>query len=320
MRNGDGGMISKHINLFVGESNNKINRNSGASGGVGTEILEYLLNSRKVDMVVGVGYDGCDKVRPVYRIINNAAEIQKLSGSKYVFMELPPLIRLLEAHSDKKIAVVVQPCFVKFIRRKFKNVICVISFFCGYNIEYAATAYLLHKARIKEDDVSAIEYRGGEYPGGFTVFKKDGSVRSFGKECYELIDLLFLRKECSKCKYYISDSADIVLGDAWIKGVKNKTVVLINTQNGDDVIRSMHHEKLISLYGLDEEELLEMHSHNLKYKNYGHSPFMKFIVKIFNNKAARKLAPFYFFSFLSRIRRHFKIGIKKDLKKIEVYY
>ena len=311
--------IPDYINLFAGHSNTPDFRRAGSSGGVGTELLKYLLTTNKVDYVIGVGFSQEDKLRPVYRAIESPDEIVQLAGSKYVYMELAPLIALLNEFKSLKVAVVVQPCFAKLIKSKFPQAAYVISFFCGYNIVYDGTTYLLKQTKVAPENIESMNYRGGEYPGGFTIETKDGETVHFGKEYYELVDLVFLKEGCSKCSFFISDCADVVLGDCWIKNVKNETAVLTNTPNGDQVLKELHQEKLVTLFDLDKEDLSKMHNHNLHYKTHGHTPGMKFIVKMFNNKWMARLAPFHFMGFLSKVRRHFKYGIPKELSETNKY-
>lgn len=312
-------MIPEYLNLFVGHSHDPKNRNAGSSGGLGTEILKFLLYSGVVDAVVAVGFDENDKTKPVYRIVDDFNNIFQLSGSKYTFMEAAPLIKLIKENSEKKLAVIVQPCFVQLIKNEFKNVLYIISFFCGYNNIYEATEYLLKKGGVNKAEVSSIDYRGGNYPGGFKIITTAGRVINFGKENYELINLMFLRKGCANCRFYISENADLALGDAWIRGAEKNTLLVINSSKGDDLIKKMYEQNLISLYDLDRGELLEMHRHNLAYKKNGHTLAMKIIVKIFNNKIARKIAPFYFLGIISRLRRKYMVGIKKELRLTNKY-
>ena len=312
-------MIPNYRHLFVGYSNDIYYRLHGSSGGVGTTLLHYLLETREVDGVIAVGFDEKNKTQAVYKFIDDPSQITQLSGSKYVYMSLAPLLKLLQRYSLKKLAVVVEPCFVKAVRKMAPHCKYVISFFCGYNMEYEGTRYLLKKSRIPERDITAIGYRDGKYPGGFTVYARNGSLRNFGKPSYELVNLMFLREGCHKCRLYIAPDADIVLGDAWLKGVKNESVVLAHTSAGDTLLKEMHQKNLLTLYDLNREELLRMHRHNLKYKTYGHSPAMLAVVKLFNNHFARRFAPFYFFSFLSRIRRFFMYGINMRLHPTRHY-
>ncbi|MBI2027234.1 MAG: Coenzyme F420 hydrogenase/dehydrogenase, beta subunit C-terminal domain [Deltaproteobacteria bacterium] len=311
--------IPKHLNMFLGYSTNIYNRLHGSSGGVGTGIFQYLLDSRQVDAVIGVGFDKKERTKAVYQLVEHSSRVSELAGSKYVYMPLPPLLELVNQHRDKTLAVVVEPCFVKPIRKLAPHCKFIMSFFCGYNRTSDATDYLIRQSKIDKSQIQAIEYRGGPYPGGFTVHTHSGTSKSFKKEHYELVDLLFLKDSCHRCSLFISDRADIVLGDAWIKKAKNMTLILINTNEGDHALKTMHENSLVSLYDIEEKDVLKMHAHNLKYKNEGHSFVMKAIVSLFNNKIARKIAPFRLLGFASKIRRAIMVGIDLPLKPVQKY-
>lgn len=304
-------LLPPSIHFFAGYSSNMSNRFSGSSGGVGTTILQYLLDTQKVDGVIGVGFDDKDKTKCVYKLVEHSSDVITLAGSKYVYMELDPLLKLLYQNRHKRLAVVVEPCFVKPIKKWAPHCQYILSFFCGYNITPKATEYLIKKSNVKKSDIYAIEYRGGKYPGGFSVHLKNGTSKFFTKEHWELVDLLFLREGCHKCRLFISNTADIVLGDAWIKNLHNATLILVNTKKGDMLIEDIYKKKLIALYDIRKDQVLKMHAHNLKYKNFGHSFFMRIVVKLFNNRMAPYFSPFHLLGFASKIRRILMVGIKR---------
>ena len=312
-------MLDKYQKAFVGYSSNITTRLNGSSGGIGTEIFHYLLDENIVDGVIGVGYDENDPFKSIYHYIDISSDVSKLTGSKYLFMGYKELAEIIEKYKDKKIAVIAQPCFTNNIRKKYNHVEYVISFFCGYNITNDATDYLIKRSGIKKENIQNISYRGGDYPGGFTIYEKNGNIKTFGKQYYELVDLLFLRKGCNACGHYISPDADIVLGDAWLKNVKNSTLILVNNNHGDELIKKMFNSKRITLSNISKENIYNMHKHNIIYKQFGHSKKMALIVKLFNNKFAKKFAPFYIFGFISKIRRIFAIGITVKFNPLKVY-
>jgi coenzyme F420 hydrogenase subunit beta len=303
---------------FIGYSNDLVTRLNGSSGGVVTEIFKYLLENRLVDGVIGVGFDK-DRITPVYKYIENVNEVYGLSGSKYVFMGFKKLVDLLKKHKNKKIAVVSQPCFVNALRNKFDNIEYLISFFCGYNMSFEATKYLRKKSKVNKQNIFAINYRGGEYPGGFTIYKKDGNNIYFKKEHYEMLNLMFLRNGCYACGHYISNNADIVVGDAWIKNVNKSTLIIINSNKGDNLLKKMFIENKITLFEISKEEIIKMHRHNILYKQNGHGKIMQIITKVFQSSFMKKYAPLYFFGYLSKIRRMFKIGVSLNLKEVKRY-
>jgi len=313
-------LISPYQRLFIGYSNNKKHRHIGSSGGIGSELACFVLEKGLVDLIIGVGFSECDATLPEYQAIRDQKNVNKLSGSKYVYMEFKPLSRLLYLHRGKTIAVFVQPCFVKairsFQRNKYPNIKYVFSFFCGYNITYEGTEYLIRKTKIKKEEVDCMAYRWGDYPGGFMVKSKNDKIVRFGKECYELIDLIFLRKGCKSCSYYMGEGADVVLGDAWIKNLSQASVVITRSDVGSGVIEDMHSAREIRLYQLKESDLIKMHWHNLKFKKYGLSPFLNFLHIVLKSNLVKNIVPFKLMLLLSRIRRKFVIGISLSLHDI----
>lgn len=312
-------LISDYKRLYVGFSHNKTHREQGSSGGIGTEISSFLLENKLVDKVIGVGFSKDPPYLPEYQTVEDVKEVTQISGSKYIYMSFYPLRKLIESEKEKKLAVFLQPCFIKAVRKmqknEYRNIHYIISFFCGYNITREATDYLIKKAKVKKEDIAEISYRWGEYPGGFMVRTKDDQMVNFGKECYEIVDLMFLRRGCKQCHLYMGEGADIVLGDAWIKSLQNASIVIARNETGADVIENMAERNKIKLYEIKEKELVRMHWHNLKYKKYGMSVFLNFMHYVLKTNIMKKAAPFKLFMFLSRIRRRLAIGIDLELKK-----
>lgn len=147
------------------------------------------------------------------------------------------------------------------------------------------------------------------------VKTQKGRIIHFGKECYELVDLMFLRNGCKKCSLYMGEGADIVLGDAWIRSFPNSSIVMTRTNKGTDIIRKMEMEKQIKLFKIKEEDLIRMHWHNLKYKKYGMGLFLNLLHHILRSQVMKKIAPFKLFMFLSRIRRKLALGIHMQLEE-----
>jgi coenzyme F420-reducing hydrogenase beta subunit len=312
-------MLDAALKTFIGYSNDGTVRSNGSSGGIGTEIFRVLLQKNLVDAVIGVEMNEKDPLKPRYTLIKDTKELKRLSGSKYVYMPLKELKALIEAHKDLRLAVICPPCFSSYVKKNYAHTKYLISFFCGYNKSYDATEYLIQKTGIPAKNIQRINYRGGEYPGGFTVHAKDGKIKSLKKENYELVDLMFLRKGCHECGFFICDTADIVIGDAWLNQLKNATAIVINSKKGDALIRTLFDERAVTLFGLTKAAIKRMHAHNIRYKTEGHSKIMKFLVRFFGSTAAKKFVPFHLMGLLSKIRRFFKVGIDIPLQKVENY-
>lgn len=306
-------LLGEYRALFLAHSSRPKIRKRGASGGVTTELLINLLEQGEINGVLTAGFDEREPLTPRYLFKKDPEEVRLLAGSVYTFMELDQLRSILETVGDQLVAVVVQPCHVPIVRRwqrkEYPNIRLIISFFCGYNMIRDAIPYLLAKTGIGQGQVKKILFRGGPYPGGFSVERKEGGTVHFGKECYELANLMFLREGCGKCSLYMGENADIAMGDAWISEHPQHTAVVCRTSAGEDALFSAVRRGRIELYSLPEKTLIRMHCHNLVYKKYGHSLPMKLLVALFNSMLPRSWVPFFLLTRLSYYRRKLKIGV-----------
>ena len=312
-------LLENFKHLFVGHSADAHVRQRGSSGGVGSELLKWLLETGEVDGVIAVGMNPEAPSLPQYRLVTEPEAVMGLAGSKYVYMRFEEVSAILSQTLEQKLAVVVQPCHAVILKKlretRYPQIRYVFSFFCGYNIGADATGYLIQKAGFQVEDALEVEYRGGPYPGGFRVKTTSGKEKQFGKESYELVDLLYLLPGCERCPLYMGEDADIVLGDAWLRDYPNCTAVIGRTDTGMALLKNADKAGKILLYDLKEQDLVDMHWHNLRFKKYGHTKILHWITRLFNNRFAKYWAPFRLLSWLSKIRRKFKIGIKVDTLK-----
>ena len=296
--------------LYLGHSTDLRLRSSAASGGIISALSRHLLAENQVDAVVTVGHTPDDPIKPQYLVLRSVQDVDACAGSIYTYIRPKLLKDALDSCAGQRVAVVCQPCLVKLAKNHAKaDVCCVLSFFCGYNMEFGATEYLLRQAKVAPRDVARLEYRGGPYPGGFWVTRKDGTVTGFGKECYELVNLRFLRPGCERCTLYMGEAADIALGDAWLRGQRDMNVLLARTERGVRLLQQGLDADMLQLYECNAQSLLDMHWHNLKYKRFGHGMPMKLILWMLRDVLPEPLVPFKLLVWLSKQRRKRKIGI-----------
>lgn len=305
-------LVGEVRELALGFSADRETRRQGSSGGVGTEIARFVLDTGLADAVIGVGFADKDPTAAAYRIVRRTDEVAMLAGSKYVYMRWEPLREMVERHAGERLLVFSQPCWIPSLRRLQQGgarIAYLVSPFCGYNMTEEGTDYLLHRAGLARGDVLRLAYRDGAYPGGFTAVSKDGRCARFGKECYELVDLMFLRKGCSVCRLYMGEGADLALGDAWTRGLPDASVVLARTEAGRDLLSDVREAGRVRLFELSPDDLVRMHRANLRFKKRGLPAGLRLLHRVLSTRAARRWAPFRAACFLSRIRRRFAVGV-----------
>ena len=101
--------------------------------------------------------------------------------SKYVIIPVNGIIREIKKE-NKKVAFVGLPCQIQGMRKAMENdmqlkkqVVVLLSLFCGFNMEKAATDYLMKQSGIAKQDICEFSYRHkqGEQT-GFYIKGKGG--------------------------------------------------------------------------------------------------------------------------------------------------
>ena len=214
-----------------------------ASGGVVTQICLDLLEGKRVDGVVATRAkrDVPYEFEPF--IATNAEEIMRAAQSKYVIIPANGIIREIKKE-NKKVAFVGLPCQVQGMRKAMENdmqlkkqVVVLLSLFCGFNMEKAATDYLMKQSGIAKQDICEFSYRHkqGEQT-GFYIKGKGGEEFFVDKHGYTFLNLIYSPKRCWKCFDYSGEFADLSVGDAWdCKGGGSR--VIVRTDIGNEVWR-----------------------------------------------------------------------------------
>ena len=305
-------LVGEFRAMYIAKSYDQSIRNKGSSGGVITSLLLYALKNKIVDGVVCVGYKKKKKWQYEVKIVDKADELINCAGSKYIKISTKEFLDVLnnKGKNYKRLAITGVNCNIaplKRLKKKYDNISLIFGLFCGWCISYEATEYLLKKLGIKKKkEIKKINYRGGDYPGGFTVEFKDGKIKTIPKDYYDFINLIFVPNPCLDCKFYMAEDADISFGDAWIRGKKKYSTVIIRTKTGEALFNQALKKKKIIKEDIDYKTVIDYHWQNIKHKKIGDSVLMKILIKSMNNKMAPKIVPFRLFGKLATIRRKVK--------------
>lgn len=232
-----------------------------SSGGIGSLLYNKFIDSGAV--VVGVDWDG--EMNAVHRVTENAEDIARFRGSKYVKSDLSGAIPEIGAalKNDRRVLFIGLPCQVSAIKRLYDceglytaDLVCHGVPPAGYFKEYIAS--------LGQEDVRSARFRGSE---DFVLRLFDGDGEC-AYRCGQHDDPYFkaflvgltYRENCYECRYACSERVgDITLGDFW--GLKKSTqeapregrasLVLVNTEKGKRLF------ELISNHCIFEEHTLE---------------------------------------------------------------
>lgn len=260
-----------------------------ASGGIGTEFSEYVINHGGV--IFGSRYD--DNLNPVITWTDQLADLEKYKGSRYVQSEVGnhTFQQVKEFLSQgRKVLYIGTPCQIAglygFLKKSYENLITVDlichgvspSTYLKEEVQYLSSKFKLH-------DISDIRFRGNDGNNyRLTLWNKDRR-KLFPRNNYreKIFDRDFLddyyiqgflkgvslRENCYTCNYARPERiSDLTIGDfiglgievpfAYPKG--NVSSITTNTQKGYDFLMKVAEgNEEFKIIERDYEERLAYH-------------------------------------------------------------
>lgn len=243
-----------------------------ASGGVVTQLCVDLLNSGAVDGVVAVRAKRNTPCEFEPFIAKTGEEIIQVAQSKYVLIPVNQIIKEIR-ESHKKVAFVGLPCQIQGMRKALENdtqlkqsIVVMISLFCGFNMEKAATDYLIKQSGIAKKHISMLNYRHKrEGETGFYVKAKTGRDYFLNKHGYTFLNLIYSPKRCWKCFDYSGEFADISVGDAW-DCIGGGSRVIVRTDVGNDIWEHSLNRGTLEAKPSEREAILKTQKMIVRYK------------------------------------------------------
>lgn len=208
-------------------------RERGSSGGMGTWILNELLAKGYVDHVINVRSDvGGSVDRNLlfgYTISSSLEEAQSGGKSRYYPIELSEVLQKVR-HTPGRYAVVGLPCFIKSIRllQRQDPVLAERIKFCAGLVcgHLKSTRYadsLAWQMGIEPENLESIDFRvknpdapANRYSTSATSADRHEVVPTNALFGTDWGAGAFKYKACDFCDDVFAETADIVLGDAWL--------------------------------------------------------------------------------------------------------
>lgn len=257
-------------NMFVAHPVDREVRMGGASGGLVTGLLLYLLEKGEIDGAVVVGMDGERPYLSKGFLATTAAEIREAAQSKYC---LTPSMEVLRELRDRKgrFAVVALPCQIHGLRKLETadpglagKIAYIFGLYCNCNLLPNGHLEAIEACGIRLDEVARFDFRGGGWPGGFFVRKKDGTeVPLHGMIIKDVMNVMFRlygARRCYLCIDALAEFADLSFGDFWafdytgsLAGLERCTLVSQRTPRGLGLLRQAEEDGAVRLHILPKE-------------------------------------------------------------------
>lgn len=261
--------------FFIGFSTDENIRFKASSGGVGSALIKYLMESCGYGTTMSFIYNANEskydlKLIYDYHDYNNC-------GSIYQDTDTIGFIKRNIEYIRDGIVVTCMPCQVKVIKSILsRNNIrhFIISLCCSGQTTIQGTWCYYKLLGIKKEDVNNIQYRGNGWPSGIQIQLRDGRVIRKGNYTYPWTlmhrSLLFRPKRCLSCTIKTSPYADVSLADPWLKDYIEKdsigNTIIICNDSSSNVIKRMCDNHLLKLVEITEKEFIISQKGSIEFK------------------------------------------------------
>ena len=318
--------MNKAKHTFIGYSTDETIRYKASSGGVGSALVKYMLDTGEADYALNFSYD--PKLIHYVPHFVSKFEDYNITGSIYQEMNLLLTVkRFLETFKDYrnvrlqddgliptaeykqettrgKIVLFSLPCQTKALRTICHNTgfeAVIIGLTCSSQQRNEATSFLLSRLGINEDEVSMLQYRGNGWPSGIQIKTKNGEkifVNNNDSIWTEIFhSRLFIQKKCFSCNSTLNEYADIVLADPWLKDyilteTIGQTLFATYTELGEKYIEDAINKKYIEAKEVSFDLLYNSQKPTIIRKEayYSHPVIRKWLRRLFTSKTYQYFA------------------------------
>ena len=262
-------------------------RNRGSSGGMGTWVLNELLDQGLVDYIIHVksDVDGGDlnNIPFEYHVSKTLEETQQGGKSRYYPIELSEVLKTVR-NQPGRYAVVGLPCFIKSIRLLqaqdpiiAERVKYCVGLVCGHLKSARYAESLAWQMGIAPPDLKAIDFRVKDpsqpanrystYARGTSGEKVVPTNQLFGADWGAGA---FKYKACDFCDDVFAETADVVLGDAWlpeyVQDSDGTNVVVTRSDDLQRLIINARSEGRLKLDDLSVEKAAQSQDAGLRHR------------------------------------------------------
>lgn len=265
---------------FIGHTTDESIRREGASGGVLSAVLIYLLETKKIQgaICLQMGKSAPYKAEPI--IARTKEEILSCAQSIYSVTPVNTILEQLDQENGP-LAYVGLPDQVAAIRKlqminhpSVRNIKYVLGPYMGTQMYFEAIRSFLRSHGVRsEKEIANLQYRAGEWPGHLQITLKDGRVLKAEKFYYNYLIPFFITRSSLQLVDFTNELTDISVGDAWSPEYEKKggghSVVLARSNEATKIIAEMKKLNLLTLQEEPLSKVLSMHGHMIDFKKRG---------------------------------------------------
>ena len=229
--------IGRHLACFAGWVVEGSVRENASSGGIATWLQRDMLERGLVDAVINVAPREGQADEPLFTftVARNPDDVSAHTKTRYYPVEMSGVIRFM-IDNPGRYATIGTPCFAKALRLAAEQspelqdrLTYVLGIVCGHLKTTSFAEALAVQCEIDPDRIDAIDFRAklkgrpaSRYGVSVTGARADGSGNGTVTKPMEGLfganwgHGLFKYKACEFCDDVLAETADVVVGDAWL--------------------------------------------------------------------------------------------------------
>jgi coenzyme F420 hydrogenase subunit beta len=265
--------------IWTGHAADRQVRSGGASGGVVSAVLVYLLKTGKIDGAVLVKQDYPSPGEASWFIARTKEEILSCAQSVYVpTSTLDSMSKLTPGERYAMTCLPEQSAALRVLQHEGQEqanqIHYVIGLYTGTALESGAVRALLRSNGIADDDaVRSLKWRAGEWPGYLEIHTASGRVVRSKKVYYNYLIPFYITQASLQSMDFANEFADLSVGDAWSPKYESLgqgfSVVLSRQPEITELLLEMSAKQELVLEQADPLTASGMHGHMIDFKKRG---------------------------------------------------
>lgn len=266
--------------INIAYSNDQLIRSAGASGGMISAILIWLLQKGKIEGAVVTGMSDETPWLTKSFIATTPEQILDAAQSKYIITSVNEILPEIEAFNGR-LAYVGLPAQVQSIRKlqsigdaSVKNIDYIFGPFYGNTLHFSSIRNFLESYKIRDyQNISKLYFRHGEWPGNMRIEMNDGRVVQLPKFHANYLIPFHIMANSLLCTDLSNEFTDISGGDAWApiyeERGKGFSMVIARSEKGNQILNEMSESGVVNLKPITIDDAITMHSHGYDLKKRG---------------------------------------------------
>lgn len=269
-----------YFRIGIGHANTQEIRSKGASGGIISSVLIWLLEKKKIDGAVVLGMSPTEPWLTQAFIATTREQILAGAQSKYIISSNNDILPAIAAFQGK-LAYVGLPGQVQSIRKlqrlnhpSVKNIEYIFGPFYGNTLHFSSIRSFLKTYKAgKYTEIEKLYFRYGEWPGNMRIEMKSGRVIELKKFHANYLIPFHILRNSLYCTDFTNEFTDLSGGDAWAPVYEERgkgfSMIISRSAKGDQILSEMMADGSLSCNEIDEGEAIRMHSHGYDFKKRG---------------------------------------------------